>query len=139
MTARLNARPFFTTFDGADRNASTAVRDSSVTTVQSLYFLNDEFIHARADEFAARLLSEPPMATPSSGEPSDVPGRVARAWDLALGRPPTVDENDSAAAWFAAMRAELQQSGMPDDQVERAAWSSFARVLFRTNEFLYVD
>ncbi|MEQ9410146.1 MAG: PSD1 and planctomycete cytochrome C domain-containing protein [Fuerstiella sp.] len=129
MTARLNARPFFTTFDGADRNASTAVRDSSVTTVQSLYFLNDEFVHARAEKFAARLLSER----------SDEKARLVRAFELTLSRPPTADEQSSALAWFAELQQQLADSGTAGDQREIAAWTSFARVLFRLNEFLYVD
>ena len=58
MTARLNARPYFNSFDGADRNASTAVRDSSVTTVQSLYLLNNDFVHQMATGFADRLIRE---------------------------------------------------------------------------------
>eukprot|EP00913_Durusdinium_trenchii_P023462 g22040.t1 len=59
MTARLNTRPFFTTFDGADRNATTPTRDSSVTTIQSLYLLNDAFVHEQAGKFAEQLLQSP--------------------------------------------------------------------------------
>jgi hypothetical protein len=129
MTARLNARPFFTTFDGADRNASTAVRDSSVTTVQSLYLLNDDFVHHAAEKFAERLLRER----------SDSGSRLALAFELTFGRLPTEAEQKASLAWFGQIQEQFKQAGMPDEQRESAAWSAFARALFRTNEFLYVD
>ncbi len=129
MTARLNARPFFTTFDGADRNASTARRDSSITTLQSLYFLNDEFVHARAEKFAARLLSEV----------SGAEARVTQAFERTLGRPPSASELAAATDWLAQTREELKACGTPDEQLELAAWGGLSRVLFRINEFLYVD
>ncbi len=77
MTARLNARPYFTSFDGADRNASTAMRDSSVTTVQSLYLLNNEFVHGQAAAFADRLMDEC----------SNDEARLQRAFEVAIARP----------------------------------------------------
>ncbi len=129
MTARLNARPFFTTFDGADRNASTALRDSSVTTVQSLYLLNDEFVHARAERFAARMLRD-------AGDDGQ---RLVHMFELVLGRPPTADEQAEAAGWLAGVAVELQSSGTPAEQVQQAAWAGFARVMFRLNEFLYIE
>jgi hypothetical protein len=129
MTARLNARPFFTTFDGADRNASTARRDSSVTSVQSLYLLNDEFVHQRGTAFAQRILDEE--------ESSDA--RLSFAFELATGRQPTSEEQSMAEGFFGQLREKLQACGTPDNEVDRECWTSFARVLFRTNEFLYVD
>jgi hypothetical protein len=129
MTARLTAESYFNMFDGADRNASTPKRDSSVTTIQALYLLNGEFVHRQADLFAVRLLRET----------SDPSARLQRAFELALGRPPANHERESAADWFHQCNEQLELSRIPADQREQQAWAAFARVLFRTNEFLYVD
>ncbi|MCB9940839.1 MAG: PSD1 domain-containing protein [Planctomycetaceae bacterium] len=129
MMARLNARPFFTTFDGADRNASTALRDSSVTTVQSLYLLNDDFVHQRSTAFAKRIQSE--------AESSET--RIQLAFESALGREPTNEEQSMAEEFFGQLRDKLEACGTPDSELDRECWTSFARALFRTNEFLYVD
>ncbi len=130
MTARLNSRTFFTTFDGADGNASTAHRDSSVTAVQSLYFLNDEFIHQCATHFALRLLEQ----SDSENE------RITLAFQMILGRPPNDDEIVTAREFLMRVRGNLEsgETGAQSDR-ERDCWSSLARGLFRTNEFLYVD
>lgn len=130
MTARLNARSFFTMFDGADRNASTPRRDSSVTTLQSLYLLNDSFVHEQAKHFAKRLIRD---------VPNDETARTTRAWMLAVARPPNDGELQAAATWLARVRDQLRMSGDNDADVELRAWTSLARVLLRTNEFLYVD
>jgi hypothetical protein len=114
MTQRIRRHPFFGTFDGADPSASTASRPASTTTLQALYFLNDPFVHAQAKRFAERLAAERPV--PET--------RVERAWQFALGRPPTSDERASALAHVGRAGAE--------------GWESLARVLFRLNEFLYL-
>ncbi len=53
-----------------------------MTTVQSLYLLNDEFVHARAGQLAARLLQTS----------NDHDRRLLHAFELILGRPPTEAE-----------------------------------------------
>ncbi len=130
MTARLNARPYFTTFDGPDRNASSAVRDNSVTTVQSLYLLNNEFVHHRAAKFAERLLKEK----------GNDDARMEFAFAMMFGRPPTHDDKANSLAFLKAVGEKLESDGkMSMEDVNRERWTSFVRVLFRTNEFLYLD
>ena len=130
MTARLNARPFFTTFDGADRNASTSRRDSSVTTVQSLYLLNNDWVHERAAHFAQRLIQEC----------DNDDARLSMAFKLALGRPIGSEDKAFATAFMNTLRQKLEaDSKASATDVNRECWTSFARALFRTNEFLYVD
>ncbi|MDA0284541.1 MAG: DUF1553 domain-containing protein [Planctomycetota bacterium] len=129
MTARLNSRPFFTTFDGADRNASTATRDNSVTTVQSLFLLNNDFTHERASRFADRMLRES----------SSNPDRLKLAFKLITGRSPNDEEQATAGEYFQSLKQLLESSGTDDSRIDHESWSSFARSMFRTNEFLYVD
>jgi hypothetical protein len=125
MAPRLNTLPLFAKFDGADRNASTATRDSSVTTLQALYLLNDEFMHRQAGKLAERLSKERP----------DPHTQIDLAFALAVGRAPTADEASGAASYIAQLCSQT-----PDDAGARQqALESFCRVLLRTNEFLYVD
>ncbi|TWT35092.1 Planctomycete cytochrome C [Thalassoglobus neptunius] len=129
MTARLNARPFFTTFGGADRNASTATRDSSVTSVQSLFLMNNDFIHQQAAQFADRLLKK-------TSSDSD---RVRLAFELVVGRFPTAAEQSTVDNYLKQLRRELGTEESKESDVEHELWTSFARSMFRMNEFLYVD
>jgi hypothetical protein len=129
MTKRLRVDPYFTTFDGPDRNAGTPNRDSSITAIQALYLLNDPFVHAQAERFAERLLAERP----------DDPARLRRAFERTLARPPTDAESAAALLHLDAVRERSRSAGLPTDQTDRQAWASFARVLLRLNEFLYVD
>ena len=129
MTARLTAAPFFQAFDGPDRNASTPVRDESVTTIQALYMMNDAFVAERATDFAKRLLRE-------STDPS---ARLTRAYALALQREPTTEERTQCEAHLAAARIRLRSGNESDADAEERIWASLARAFFRTNEFLYID
>jgi len=119
MTQRIRRHPFFGTFDGAETNMSTALRITSTTSLQALYLLNDPFVHEQAGAFAARLRKERP----------DDASRIDRAFALALGRCPTPDEAAAARDYVSKTRA-----GLGEDE----AWKSFARILFRLNEFVYV-
>ncbi len=130
MTTRLNARPYFTAFDGPDRNASSAVRDNSVTTVQSLYLLNNDFVHGRAEKFATRLLKER----------DNDDQRIALAFSLAFGRPPIADDKTNSQSFLKTLSDELgADKKMSPEEIKHQCWTSFALALFRTNEFLYVD
>ncbi len=129
MTARLNALPFFQAFDGPDRNASSAVRDSSVTTSQALFFMNDKFVHEQAERMAERLLRE-------AGDDS---ARIQRAFDLTLHRAATDEERERLNTYLSKAREKLVSENVPEEKRERAAWSGLARSIFRTNEFLYLD
>ena len=122
MSARLTASPFLQTFDGADPNASTPTRDSSVTTVQALYWLNDRFLHEQADRFAKRVMDD--AATDEE--------RLTRAFTLALQRAPSPEEQGAARSFMDQVRQRIPDS-------PKAAWAAFARALFRSNEFLYID
>jgi hypothetical protein len=132
MNKRLTALPYLQTFDGADPNASTPRRDSSVTTVQALYLLNNEFVQKQAGKFAERLLDERP----------DDPSRIDRAFSLVLGRAPTTSERERSLKFLEQARQKVQSVKASDpDSFRRGTslWTSFAAVMFRINEFLYID
>jgi hypothetical protein len=91
--------------------------------------MNDPFVHEQARKLAARLLKE--------GTKDD--GRIERAFLLVYGRPPTADEATETNDFILQVRPRLGKAGVAADQVEARAWESFARVLFMSNEFVYVN
>jgi hypothetical protein len=119
MAQRIRRHPYFGTFDGAETNMSTALRITSTTPLQALWLLNDPFVHDQARALAARLLRERP----------DDEARIERAFALALGRSPTSQERETCQELLKSTRSQLG---------ETQAWESFARILFRLNEFVYV-
>ncbi len=125
MAQRIQRHPFLTLFDGADTSASTPARGASTVPTQALWFLNNPFVHARAEALAKRLLERP-----------DDTQRLALAYGLCLQRAPTDAETQSASAFLAAYQNELS---IPADQRPFAAWSAYARVLLSSNELLHLD
>jgi hypothetical protein len=123
MTQRIVAHPFLGIFDGPDCNASTERRLSSTTPLQSLYLMNNAFVHEQARAFAERL----------AREAADEGARIERAYRLAFGRPPAGEERAAAARHLSEARA------IAGGGAEGPAWESLARVLFLSNEFIYVD
>ncbi|HEY1049361.1 MAG TPA: DUF1553 domain-containing protein, partial [Prosthecobacter sp.] len=121
MTKRLTATPYLQTFDGADPNVCTGTRDSSVTALQALYFVNDEFLHEQAALFAKRIVKEN----------RDDDERLERAFRSALARPPTDEERTLLLQHLQAVRRQSKD--------DATAWASVTRSLFRLNEFMYLD
>lgn len=127
MTQRLKRHPFLALFDGADPNASTADRLDTTVPTQALFFLNDPFVHASADRWAARL---------TATEVDDT-ARINQAWRTAIGRRPAENEATEATVFLATYRAEL--SAESSDDIDRRALAAYLRTLIGSNEFLHVD
>ena len=79
MTQRIKRHPFLALFDGADPNATTAVRLATTVPTQAALFMNDPFVHAKAEKYANRLQTARP----------DDRQRIEQAWHDVLGRSPT--------------------------------------------------
>jgi mono/diheme cytochrome c family protein len=104
--------PYLECLDGADPNTNLPVRNETITALQALTLLNDPFMIAESEAFAARLRSL-----------SDDPRRqVESAFSLAFGRPPRSEERDAVSAFVA-------RHGLPNA----------CRLLFNMNEFVFVD
>ena len=117
MTQRIQRHPFLTLFDGADTGASTGSRVASTSALQSLYFLNDPFVHARAKSFAATL-------------PESDAAMIAKVYLMLFARPPTAAEINRGQI-FLGKAAQLTDRS--------TARESYLRSLFRSNEFVYVN
>jgi hypothetical protein len=103
--------PFIECLDGADPNLNTPVRSTTITALQALALLNDAFMVRQSHAFARRLESI-----------ADGGDRIGAAFVLALGRLPRPSEGRALAAY-------ARKHGL----------ANACRVLFNTNEFLFVD
>jgi hypothetical protein len=126
---RFRRHPYLELFDGGDPNNSTPSRTNDTTALQSLYFLNNEFLHRQADAIAVRV----GMAKTS------VEDRVQLAHRLLYSRDASPSEQSDAARYLDKARSALTGSDMPNDQKNRAALGSLIRVLLAANEFFYID
>ncbi len=111
---------FFAIFDGPDPNSSTPVRDLTTVPTQALYFMNDPFVHDRASRMAARLI----------GSKQNDAARLDLACKLLYSRPVTAGDLADMDAYKKSLHRGLEPT---------AFWSAYCRILFASNEFLYLD
>ena len=122
MMSRRNFRmPFFEVFDSPPNAVSTGRRDATTVAPQALMTLNNRRVLKQAEFFAARLTRE-------AGE--DPAAQLERAWQIAIGRRPTDEENAESRALFDTLALE---SSRP------VALTNFCLAMFNLNEFLYVE
>jgi hypothetical protein len=112
FTVRSVPNPFLESLDCADPNLNTPVRSQTLTALQALALFNDLFMVRQSQELARRV----------EQQESDPARRIDAACLRALGRLPTPAERAALAAH--AARHGLAQA---------------CRVLFNTNEFIFVD
>ena len=122
-------------FDFADTGQSCSRRNTTTIAPQALTMLNGAFLQEEARAFAERLLRE---AGP------DPRGQIERAYKLALARPPTKGETETALAFLDRQREEAvrgSSSGKAPGGGEgaRRALESLCLVILNLNEFLYLD
>ncbi len=104
--------PFMECLDCADPSIMTPKRNTTLTSIQALALLNNPFATRQAEHFAERV-----------GElRSDLPAQIEAAYRLALGRKP----NDREAAALI-------------DYATRHGLANACRVIFNSNEFVFID
>ena len=109
--------PIMETFDAPDSSLSCSRRDVTNVAPQALALLNNEFVIARAKEFAERLRKI---------DPAHADSWVTNGWEIALGRAPTAAERAKALALL-------------DTPDQSKALADFCLMLFNLNEFIYVE
>ncbi|MDB5305677.1 MAG: Planctomycete cytochrome, partial [Phycisphaerales bacterium] len=110
---RSGRSPLLDVFDCPDPSTRAPRRPVTTTPLQALSLMNDSFVLRMADRFSHRLVHE-------AG--ADVRKQIALAYELTLGRT-AGDEEISEARRL----------------VERDGLSALCRVLFNSNEFVFVD
>jgi mono/diheme cytochrome c family protein len=129
---RVVQQPLMQAFDGPDAQASCGRRENTTVAPQALALLNDQFVRARALDFAHRVEKE------AGAEPE---AQVRLAWQLALGREPSAAELESGATFI---KDQLQQRSprapnKPKTETQQLALADFCQAIFALNEFIYVD
>jgi hypothetical protein len=124
MTHRISAIHFWPL---TVRNRTPDARTPPDRSNQALFFLNDSFVHAKAEEFAAGL----------AGLNADEAQQVESAYRLALGRLPSEMERAEASEFLASYKSELLAANK--DNIAGTALAALARALFGSNEFLHLD
>ena len=127
---RVVQHPLMQAFDGPDAQASCGRRENTTVAPQALALLNDTFVRARAMDFAGRVGKE------AGAQPE---AQVRLAWRLALGREPSTDELDSAAAFINAQIRRRSTRGPDKTETEQLALADLCQAIFALNEFIYVD
>ncbi len=130
MTQRIQRHSFLAIFDGADPSVSTPRRSSTTTPLQSLYLLNDTLVHQQALKFAERLLRQ------QEEDKLDDRQLIRLVFEICFSRPASDWEVEQAWQHVKQLEAGNQAGDIPS---RVAAWQSLARVLFRLNEFVYLD
>jgi Protein of unknown function (DUF1553)/Protein of unknown function (DUF1549)/Planctomycete cytochrome C len=127
MTQRIQRHPYLAVFDGADPSTSTPARPTSTTPLQALFLLNDPLVHTQAKRVAERIAAQDPAQ------------RIPALYALLFARPATAAEITAATGYLDALRAKLKATGSSNDHLEAEALASLVRVMFRLNEFVYLD
>ncbi len=104
---------FLDAFDCPDPSTKTPRRAVTTTPLQALSLLNSNFVLRMADRLSARVRRE---------TDNTLPARIRLAFRLCFARPPTATEAETSLSF-------AKRHGLP----------ALARVLFNSNEFLYVD
>jgi hypothetical protein len=130
---RLTPHPALMVFDRPDANISCTRRARSNTPLQALTLLNDTAFHELNQGFARRLLAVPAKE------------RIETAFELSVSRKPSRDEAGVIESLLAHERdafqtkpaeAALLAGGEGAEPLELAAWTSVARALMNTDEFI---
>jgi len=129
MQQRIRRHPVLSVFDGADTNASTPQRETASSPAQALLLMNSPFVHRVAAACAARIV----------GAALDDRGRSAAAYRIVFGRVASEEEIKLGQAFFADYRQALDGAIEDELEIEAKALSAYARALFSSNEFIYVD
>jgi hypothetical protein len=104
--------PWMESLDCPDPSLPAPVRTTTITALQALSLLNDDFVFQQSRYLAARLAAESP----------DLASQIERAFLLCFARPPSRDE-------LLGMSRYVSEHGL----------APACRLLFNTNEFVFVD
>ncbi|MBM83153.1 MAG: hypothetical protein CMJ78_21535 [Planctomycetaceae bacterium] len=110
--------PLMQSFDSLVCDQSRPRRRTSVTPLQALAMYNGEFVNEEAAHFATRVRKQ-------AGE--DIEKQLQVAFGLAFSRPPIADE-------MKRLKQFMESATSP-----KQALIGLCRILFNSNEFIYVD
>ena len=133
--------PMLVAFDTPDLMSVCGARNVSVHSLQALTMMNSDFMQEQSQALATRLFREA----------ANERGRIARLYELTVGRAPRADEYRATQAFLKEHAAILQARkargeiivAVPDlpkniDAITVAAWVDLCLATLNLNEFVYV-
>jgi mono/diheme cytochrome c family protein len=123
--SRFRIDPFLQAFDFPNPTFTSEQRFSTNVPVQRLYFMNNTFVYAQAGKLADRLYSKP-----------DDAARIDEAYHLLYGRAPKPEELQLGLTF---LKTTPEKPGYLVDQEPVTAWKQYARILFSSNEFEFIN
>ncbi|MBS1829742.1 MAG: DUF1553 domain-containing protein [Acidobacteria bacterium] len=117
---RSNLPSMLNLFDFGDATTSNEGRTQTNVAPQALFMMNSEFVAARAQTLAERLLADASL---------DDATRVQRAYDRILSKPAAAELVNDALHYVQAF---------PNARGREQAWTSLIRTMISSNDFLYV-
>ena len=129
--------PMFEVFDAPVTAVSCPTRDVTTVAPQALWGLNNQSVFRQAMHFAGRVVTE-------AGE--ERAAQMARAWHIALGRPPTSAETSSALRLLDELEGQgtmpLRERPLALQNIPPARAQALCKLclaLFNLSEFGLVD
>ncbi len=126
MVQRNRRHPFLGLFDGADPNASTPQRQSTIVPTQALYFMNDPFVFSCAEQLNERLQM-------AEGDAA----KINLLYIRCLQRLPSHEEVQSTQRFVSEYTTLLHD--VPEGERSKQAWAARCRLMLGSNEFLFVE
>jgi hypothetical protein len=120
-------------FDAPLMTGNCTQRTQSVVPLQALTLMNNAFVWEQAELMARRVARELPDAPAAR--------QVELAFRLTLARRPTPDQTAACVALLAEQTAWLAKADPRGTRAQAAhqALANLCRMLFNTNEFLYIE
>jgi len=132
MAQRSRRHPYLGLFDGANPSISVATRETSVTPLQALYFMNASFPKNCAMALAKQL-DQPAMSDKEE---------IREAFVRIYGRPPDAQEADESVRFVQQANAVYLAHNPGDHDTHEShteALSNLIQALYASNEFMFLD
>jgi hypothetical protein len=123
--SRFRIDPFLQSFDFPNPTFTAEQRFSTNVPVQRLYFMNNAFVYAQAGKLAERVMKL-----------GDDTKRITECYQLLYGRDPTGNELQLGLGF---LKTTPEKPGYLVNQEPLTAWKQYARVLFSSNEFEFLN
>jgi mono/diheme cytochrome c family protein len=123
--SRFRTDPFLQAFDFPNTTFSAEQRFSTNVPVQRLYFMNNAFVYSQAGKLAGRVYPQ-----------SDDSARITETYRLLYGRKPTPEELQLGITF---LKTTPEKPGYLVDQEPATPWKQYARILFSSNEFEFLN
>ena len=117
-------------FDFGDPSVINGERSSTTVAPQALFMMNHKLVATSATRLAESLLAATEL---------DDAGRIRRAYEQTVSRPPTAAETQRLLAFLAHADTHLGPEPTAPAERRRLLWRSLCRVLLAANEFVYLE